>query len=150
MLIFNNANELLTFQNKPIGESKWMVMTQERVNMFAESVGDHQWIHVDPEKSKNGPFGVCIAHGYLTLSLTSLIRSELYEVKAKMAINYGVNKVRFPAPVKVGDEIRGTVNMLSATQNKDGSIQVVVEVMVNIRNNPKPACIAEVVSRYYF
>jgi acyl dehydratase len=150
MLIFNSAEEILNYGSKRIGVSDWLEMTQHRVNFFADAVGDHQWIHVDADKAEKGPFGACIAHGYLTLSLCSLFRSSLYDVKAKMAINYGVNQVRFPAPVKVGENISGTVDMVSATKNTDGSIQVIVKVVIEIENQPKPACIAEIVSRYYF
>ena len=131
-----------------LGYSDWLEVTQERVNQFADATGDHQWIHVDPEKAKDGPFGTTIAHGYLTLSLSNLFLPQIVEVRGfDLGVNYGVNKVRFPAPVPVGSKIRAGVELLEA-EPVTGGVQTVTRITIEVEGGSKPACIIESVSRY--
>jgi acyl dehydratase len=136
---------------KEMGTGEWLEITQERIDAFADATDDHQWIHVDPERAKAGPFGTTIAHGFLTLSLTlPLLRGTGPRVEGmKMAINYGLDRVRFPAPVRVGKRIRAHSKNLSVNE-VEGGVQVVNEVTVEIEGEPKPACVAQMVARYYF
>jgi len=147
---FTSADELIAAIGQPLGETEWLTITQERVNTFAEATGDHQWIHVDPIRAKDGPFGACIAHGYLTLSLAAFFMPQLIEVRMKMGVNYGTDKVRFPAPVKVGQRIRGKGELVAVEPTKDGGVQSTLRLTVEIEGSPKPACIADTISRYYF
>jgi acyl dehydratase len=148
---FKTPEEILAAVGKPLGKSDWLMITQDRVDKFADATDDHQWIHVDPARAKSGPFGAPIAHGYLTLSLISKFLPEFIQVSGiKMGINYGTDKVRFPAPVKVGARVRASGEMLSAQRNTDGSVQAVVRVTLEIENEAKPACVADTISRYYF
>ena len=129
-----------------LGPSSWIEITQERVNRFADATDDHQWIHVDPERAKQGPFGTTIAHGYLTLSLVVPMSYELMEFEdTRMGINYGANRVRFPAPVPVGSRIRGRMRVL-AVEEAQGGIRVTSAVEVERDGGEKPVCVAEVVS----
>jgi acyl dehydratase len=133
-----------------IGYSQWQPITQDRVNLFADATDDHQWIHVDPERAKEGPFGGAIAHGYLTLSLAPVLLNKVLTINnMKLGINYGANKVRFPSPVPVGADLRMGVTVASAENVTDG-VQVVFDLVMEIRDAPKPACVAQVVYRYYF
>ena len=134
-----------------IGASDWMEITQERVNAFADATDDHQWIHVDPVKTAAGPFGGTIAHGFLTLSLTVTLSAqvELDVGSPRMALNYGLEKVRFPAPVPVGSRIRARIGLVSAT-DVEGGIQVNRQVVIEVEGGEKPAMVAETVSRYYY
>ena len=134
-----------------IGVTDWMDMEQERVNTFADATNDHQWIHVDEAKAAAGPFGTTIAHGYLTLSLTvpMVQEVELDVGDPKMAINYGLEKVRFPAPVPVGSRIRSRVYLVAVT-DVAGGIQVNRRVTVEVEGTEKPAMVAETVIRYYY
>lgn len=150
MKVFDSIDAILAAVGQPLGASEWVTITQERVNTFADATDDHQWIHVDPVKSKDGPFGACIAHGYLTLSLVSRFLPQIVEVKMKMGVNYGCDKVRFPAPVPVGSRIRGVGELLAAERTKDGGVQATIRVTVEIDGGAKPACIADTLSRYYF
>ena len=132
------------------GPSEWLEVTQERIDRFAEATGDDQWIHVDPDKAAQGPFGTTIAHGFLTLSL--LVKFQ-YEVRPergefRMGINYGVNKVRFPAPVPVGSRIRAHFELLEVSE-VEGGVQVVTKGTVEREGEEKPVCVAEMVSRQY-
>jgi acyl dehydratase len=128
-----------------------MTVTQERVNTFADATDDHQWIHVDPIKAKDGPFGACVAHGYLTLSLAARFMPQLIEVRnMKMGVNYGCDKVRFPAPVRVGARIRGRGELVAVGRAKDGGLQSTLRLTVEIENEAKPACVVDTISRYYF
>ena len=134
---------------KELGHSEWQVITQERVNLFADATDDHQWIHVDPERAASGPFGGPIAHGYLTLSLLIPMMSELLQVEgAAMAVNYGLNKVRFPAPVPVGARIRAH-GVIAEVTEVEGGVQVAIDFTVEIDGVAKPACAAQGVYRYY-
>ena len=151
MTKFDSADSILAAIGKTLGESDWLAITQERVNQFADATDDHQWIHVDVEKSKKGPFGAPIAHGYLTLSLCSHFLPQIVQVSGvKMGINYGTEKVRFPSAVRVGSRIRGRGELVAAERTKDGAVQATIRVTVEIEGAPKPACVADTISRYYF
>jgi acyl dehydratase len=145
-----NASQLQELVGTEIGLSDWMEISQDRVDAFAEATDDHQWIHVDPEKAAHGPFGGTIAHGFLTLSLIVALGSqvELDVGSPRMAINYGLEKVRFPAPVPVGSRIRARVGLVSVSDVENG-IQVNRQVTIEVEGQDKPAMVAETVSRYY-
>ncbi|MFW6774097.1 MaoC family dehydratase [Nocardioides sp. CPCC 205120] len=129
-----------------VGHSAWHTVTQQQVDTFAEATGDHQWIHVDPERAAAGPFGGTIAHGYLTLSLVPMLGQQVYTVSGlRMGVNYGSNKVRFPAPVPVGSRVRAGVEIVSLEPGGGGH-QLTTRVTVEIEGGAKPACVAEVVS----
>lgn len=133
---------------KHLGYTDWMVIDQDRINRFADATGDHQWIHVDEEKAKEGPFGATIAHGYLTLSLTNLFLPQLITVEnISMGINYGVNKVRFPAPVRVGSRIRGGAEIVEV-EDIPGGVQAIIRITVELEGSDKPACVVDNVTRY--
>ena len=147
--VFESPTELLSANGKHLGESAWLEITQERVNQFAEATGDHQWIHVDPERAKDGPYGTTIAHGYLTLSLVNLFLPELLEVRnASMGVNYGTDKTRFPAPVPVGSRIRGVGEIVNVEEVKNGAVQVTVRVTVEVEGSDRPACVVDTISRF--
>ena len=133
-----------------LGYSEWLLVTQEMIDTFARATGDHQWIHVDVERAKRGPFGGPIAHGFLTLSLAPRLVPTIYGVTGVvMGINYGTNKVRFPSPVPVNSELRIGVVLKEASEVAN-SVQTVLEATFEVRNAAKPACVAELVSRLYF
>ena len=142
-------DELTGSVGKHLGYSDWLPVEQERINLFADATGDHQWIHVDPERAKAGPFGTTIAHGYLTLSLVSSMIFQLIRVEGvSLVVNYGLNKVRFPAPVPAGSRIRFGAELASA-EPIGGGMQVTLAGTFEIEGQPKPACVAEIVFRYY-
>jgi acyl dehydratase len=131
-----------------LGYSGWHVVTQEQVDLFAEATGDHQWIHVDVERAKAGPFGTPIAHGYLTLSLTPTLLDEVFSVEGiSMTVNYGMNKLRFPAPVPVGSRVRAGVE-LAGVEDVSGGVQAALTVTYEVEGASKPSCVAEVLFRY--
>lgn len=133
-----------------LGCSEWLEVTQDRINQFADATGDHQWIHVDEKRAKEGPFGACIAHGYLTLSLVNLFFPTMVVVRQySSGVNYGCNRVRFPAPVRVGSHIRAVAEMLGAETTKDGGIQIAARVTVEIKGEERPACVADTINRFY-
>ncbi|QYN17763.1 MaoC family dehydratase [Amycolatopsis sp. DSM 110486] len=147
MRVFTNVDEFAAAAGERLGESEWLTVTQERVQQFADATDDHQWIHLDTEKAAAGPFGTTIAHGFLTLSLLPHFGSQVYRVDGlKMGINYGLNKVRFPHPVKVGAKVRGSADLLEVTDVPGGK-QAVVRWTVEIDGEAKPACVAEFVAR---
>ena len=147
--IFPHPSKLLEAPGQHLGYTDWIEMEQARIDLFADATGDHQWIHVDPEKAKDGPFGATIAHGYLTLSLANLFLPQLMEVQdVSMGVNYGCDRVRFPAPVPVGSRIRGAGEVISAEETK-GGVQVVVRITVEIENSERPACIVDTISRFF-
>lgn len=147
--VFKTPFELETAVGERLGESQWLTIDQQRVNLFADATGDHQWIHVDPEKAKDGPFGGTIAHGYLTLSLVNMFLPEIIDVQGiSMGVNYGADKLRFPAPVKVGSRVRG-VGELIAVENVKGGVQSTVRVTVEIEGSGRPACVVDTISRYF-
>jgi acyl dehydratase len=132
-----------------LGYSDYRTVTQEQVNLFADATGDHQWIHTDSVKAATGPFGHTIAHGYLTLSLLPVLCSSILHVEGvSMGINYGTNKVRFTSPVIVGSEVRAGATLVSVEPIAGGA-QIVMDVVVEMKDAPKPSCVAQVVSRYY-
>ena len=148
--IFHSAEELRAAPGREAGPTDWITMEQSRIDAFADATDDHQWIHVDPVRAAAGPFGSTIAHGYLTLSLVNLFLPDLVRVDgAKMGVNYGTDKVRFPAAVRVGARIRGRAQMLEAT-DVPGGVQIVVRVTIEIEGGDRPACVADTISRFYF
>jgi len=130
------------------GPSSWVEITQARIDGFADATGDHQWIHVDPSRAKDGPFGTTIAHGYLTLSLIPNASFEVVPSSGKMGINYGVNRVRFPAPVPVGSKLRTSFEVVAVEEIQGGN-QVTMTATVEREGGEKPVCVAEVISRHY-
>ena len=147
--VFNTPADLNTAIGKHLGHSDWLQITQERINQFADATGDHQWLHVDPERAKNGPFGACIAHGYLTLSLVNMFLPQIVEVHGiRMGVNYGCDKVRFPSPVRVGSRVRGSGELVKIEDVKDG-VQATIRVTVEIEGSDRPACVVDTISRFY-
>ena len=147
--IIENPAALLGQEGLKIGPSEWLEITQERVDTFADATGDHQWIHVDPERAKTGPFGGTIAHGYLTLSLASKFMDEILTIKGmSMGINYGTDRVRFLAPVLVGKRVRGVGEFIEIKEI-GGGFQSVLRVTIEIEGEDKPACVVDTISRYY-
>jgi acyl dehydratase len=146
MKVFTGIDELKAAVGTHLGYSEWHTITQEQINQFAEATGDRQWIHVDLEKATQGPFGGPIAHGYLTLSLVPMLSWEVFDVQGiSMGVNYGANKVRFPAPVPVGSRVRGGVELLSCDGEELG-YQAVNRVTIEIEGAEKPACVVDTVS----
>ncbi|WP_246576689.1 MaoC family dehydratase [Actinospica durhamensis] len=144
------ATELKNMVGEHIGTSDWVVIEQERIDRFAEATGDHQWIHVDPERAKDGPFGSTIAHGYLTLSLIPALAWEVYTIEGvRLAINYGANKLRFITPVKVGSRVRAHLVLTGVEDLPDDAMQVATTVTVELEGAAKPAAVAETLSRIY-
>jgi len=142
--------ELKAKAGTDLGHSDWLEITQDRVNAFAGATDDHQWIHVDPERAKAGPFGRTIAHGYLTLSLLIPLFNELLVVEGVgMAVNYGLNKVRFPAPVPVGAKIRLAGRLAEVEDVAGGGVQLLADFTVEVDGGSKPACVAQAVYRFY-
>jgi acyl dehydratase len=142
--------DLAALAGRDLGASGWLSITQERVDTFADATGDHQWIHVDPERAKAGPFGTTIAHGYLTLSLVIPLWTELLTIEGiGMAVNYGLNKVRFPAPVPVGSRIRLAARVAEARAVGGDGVELVADLTVEIDGGTKPAAVAQAVYRYY-
>jgi acyl dehydratase len=145
----NGLDELKKLAGGDLGTSEWIEVTQERINTFADATGDHQWIHVDPQKAAEGPFGAPVAHGYLTLSLFIPLFTELLEVEGvSTKVNYGLNKVRFPAPVKAGSRIR-LVARLASVEDVPGGVQIAVDGTVEIDGGGKPAAVLQSLSRFY-
>ncbi|MFJ8826678.1 MaoC family dehydratase [Streptomyces sp. NPDC102467] len=149
-LTVNGLDDLEKLAGSDLGTSRWIEITQDQINTFADATGDHQWIHVDPEKAAAGPFGAPIAHGYLTLSLFIPLFTELLDVQGVTTkVNYGLNKVRFPAPVKVGARIR-LVGKLSAVERvAGGGVQITVDGTIEIEGGAKPAAVLQSLSRFY-
>jgi len=146
---FPSLTALAEATGQHLGYSDWLDMDQKRVDLFADATGDHQWIHVDPERAAVGPFRRTIAHGFLTLSLIPALTSDIYGVDGvRMGVNYGLNKVRFPAPLPVGGRVRAGVELLEVTP-VDGGAQVVAKVTVEVDGTAKPCCVAETVTRLY-
>jgi acyl dehydratase len=143
MRVFHGVDELQQAAGTHLGHSDWHTVSQAQVDLFAQATGDHQWIHVDPQRAAAGPFGGTIAHGYLTLSLVPLFVADVYAIEGvRMAVNYGCNKVRFPTPVPVGSRLRGQVTLDSVTPTAAG-FQLVATVTVELEGSEKPACVAE-------
>jgi acyl dehydratase len=146
MRTFHGIDEYEKAVGTHLGHSEWHTVTQEQVNGFADATGDHQWIHVDPERAKDGPFGGTIAHGYLTLSLIPMLMSEISRVQGlTMGVNYGSDKVRFPAPVPVGSRVRAGAELVSLDRTPQGA-RAKVRVTIEREGGDKPVCVAEVLS----
>ncbi len=150
-LCLDSVAAAMSAVGQDLGVTRWITITQERINTFADATGDHQWIHVDPERAKEGPYGACIAHGFLTLSLANLFLPQLIRYEhLKMGINYGCDKVRFPSPVLVNSRVRGRGQVLNAEMIKDNGVQVLVSISVEIEGASKPGCVVNAISRLYF
>jgi len=149
-LVINGLDELKAHAGEDLGHSQWLKVTQERVNAFADATEDHQWIHVDVEAAKAGPFGGTIAHGYLTLSLLTPLFSELLSVQGiRMGVNYGLNRVRFPAPVPVGSRVRLAGKLSSVEELSGDAVQVLADLTVELEGSDKPASVAQAIFRFY-
>ncbi|MFN3547039.1 MAG: MaoC family dehydratase [Mesorhizobium sp.] len=149
--VFNSPAEAVAGVGARLGPSDWLLVDQQRVDLFADATGDHQWIHVDPELARHGPFGTTIAHGYLTFSLINMFLPQLFEARGmKMGVNYGAEKLRFPAPVKVGSRVRAVGELVKAEPIGDDAVQTTVRVSIEIEGGQKPACVADIIGRYSF
>ncbi|MBC3841706.1 MaoC family dehydratase [Streptacidiphilus sp. 4-A2] len=149
MTVFASLADFTAAVGTELGTSDWHTVDQQRIDLFAEATGDHQWIHVDPERAKDGPFGTTIAHGYLTLSMIPALSKECFGVEGvRMAVNYGSAKVRFPSPVPVDSAVRATAELVSADE-VSGGIQAVVRFTISGRDGGKPHCVAETITRFY-
>ena len=147
--IYASPRDLIGQEGTALGPTEWLTIDQDRVNGFAEVTGDHQWIHVDAKRAKDGPFGGTIAHGYLTMSLVNFFLPDLIEVRGfTHAVNVGADRLRFLAPVKVGSRIRGVGEIVGVEEVK-GGIQSIVRVTVEIEGSDKPACVVDTISRYF-
>jgi len=147
---FQTLSELAACVGQEVATSDWTTITQQQVNLFAEATGDHQWIHVDPERAAAGPFGGPIAHGFLTLSLLPKFFESSFEiVESRMGVNYGLNKVRFTAPVSVGSRLRARMKLLAAEPIDNSGMQMTWEITVEREGFAKPVCIAESLVRRY-
>jgi acyl dehydratase len=148
--IFGTPRDLLGKEGTALATSDWLTVEQDRIDAFAECTGDHQWIHVDPVRAKDGPFGATVAHGYLTLSLVNMFMPQIVEVRGFSAgVNVGMDRTRFLTPVTVGSRIRGTGEIASVEEAKGGAIQAVIRVTVEIEGKDKPACVVDTINRYF-
>jgi len=146
MRILNDSTEIAEAAGQELGVSEWVMITQDRIDMFADATGDRQWIHVDPERAEKGPFGATIAHGYLTLSMLPFLGAQVFAFAGDVArVNYGLNKVRFVSPVRVGAKVRSRVEMLEVTDIEKGQ-QITLQHTIEIKGDDKPACVAETVT----
>jgi acyl dehydratase len=150
MKIFDSLAELPPLVGQELAVSDWITVTQQQIDLFADATGDHQWIHVDPERARTGPFGTTIAHGFLTLSLLpKMVESALDIRNVRMSVNYGLNRVRFPSPVPAGSRLRARIKLLECEPVPDDGLQIVWQVTVEREGSDKPACVAESVTRRY-
>ncbi|CAN5263836.1 3-hydroxyacyl-thioester dehydratase HtdZ [soil metagenome] len=150
MKTFQTLSELAGCTGQEVAVSGWITLTQQQIKLFADATGDHQWIHVDAEKAAAGPFGATIAHGFLTLSLLPVFFESSFEITgSRMGVNYGLNKVRFMAPVPVGSRLRGRMKLLDAAPIDSDGMQMTWEVTVEREGAAKPVCVAESLVRYY-
>jgi acyl dehydratase len=151
MRTFQGLNELAACVGQHVARSDWVTVTQDMIHQFAQATGDQQWIHVDAARAAQGPFGTTIAHGFLTLSLLPYLFASAFEIKgARMGINYGLNKVRFPAPVPTGSQVRGQFKLLGLEHLPQQGAQIVWEVAIELQGSAKPACVAESIVQMYF
>ncbi|MCW2718001.1 MaoC family dehydratase [Pseudonocardia sp.] len=149
MRVFNGVDDLRAAVGTQLGSSQWHTVEQGQIDTFADATDDHQWIHVDPEKAKDGPFGTTIAHGFLTLSLLPALVKDVYRVDGvKMGINYGLNKVRFTSPLPVGSKVRGNVELVDVA-DVTGGVQLTTKITVEIEGSERPALVAEWLTRQY-
>lgn len=150
MRSFETLDELAACVGQEVATSDWVTVTQEQVNRFADATGDHQWIHVDVERARAGPFGAPIAHGFLTLSLLPVFFDSAFEIRqGGMGVNYGLNKVRFTSPVPVGSRLRARMTLLTATPIEGNGLQMAWSVAVEREGAEKPVCVAEALVRRY-
>lgn len=150
METFKTLADLAACVGQEVAVSDWIEITQERVNQFAQATGDHQWIHVDPERAKAGPFGAPIAHGFLTLSMLPVFFESTFKVtETRMGVNYGLNKVRFTSPVPVGSRLRARMTLLEAKPIENSGMQMTWAVSVEREGSDKPVCVAESLARHY-
>lgn len=150
MRTFDSVDSLGGAVGQDLGTTGWIAVHQSMIDQFADATGDHQWIHTDPERARNGPFGTTVAHGYLTLSILARLLPELFEVRGiSMAVNYGLNRVRFPAPVPSGGRIRAGASIAAVEPVATDAVQLTLTVTIEIADGPKPACVAEAVIRLY-
>lgn len=148
-VVFASPRDMLGKEGTQFGPTEWLQIDQQRVDQFADATGDHQWIHVDPERAREGPFGKTIAHGYLTLSLANKFLPELVDVQGfSHGVNVGTDKTRFLAPVPVGSRIRGLGEIVSVEEVK-GAIQSIVRITIELEGSGKPACVVDTINRYY-
>jgi acyl dehydratase len=147
--IVDRLDDLTALAGQELGSSSWVEVDQRRIDTFARATGDDQWIHTDPERAKDGPFGTTIAHGYLTLALLIPMWTEILEVReARTKINYGLGRVRFPAPLPAGSKIRATATLASADPI-DGGVQVIVDAVITRDGGARPVCVAQPIFRFY-
>jgi len=147
---FASAEEILAAKGEPLGSSEWRTITQEQVNLFADATDDHQWIHIDPERAAAGPFGAPIAHGFLSLSLLAAFSPEIIAIDGvRMSINYGLDRVRFLTPVRVGSRVRSTADLLDAVATDSGA-RITVRHTVEIEGEPKPALVADSIALLFW
>ena len=150
MRSFEHLADLQPLVGQTIGVSDWITVTQQRIQLFADATGDHQWIHLDAERAAKGPFGTTIAHGFLTLSLLPEMSASAFEVRGtRMGVNYGLNKVRFTSPVPVGSRVRSRAKLLEAKPIDNNGLQLTWTITIEIEGSDKPACIAESINRRY-
>lgn len=150
-LVFSSPQEAVDATGMDLGHSDWLEIDQARIDTFARATGDFQWIHVDPVKAKDGPFGKTVAHGYLTFSLINNFLPDLFRAEGmKMGINYGADRVRFPAPVPVGSRVRAAGTLVKAEAMEGNAVQTTVRVTMEIEGSAKPGCVADILGRYYF
>lgn len=148
-MIFETPFTLQERVGEQLGQSDWIVVEQSRIDLFAEATGDQQWIHVDPVRAASGPFGACIAHGYLSLALVNLFLPQIVEVRGiSMGVNYGCERVRFPNVIKAGSRVRGSAQLLAVEEVK-GGVQASIRVTVEIEGEERPGCVVDTISRYY-
>ncbi|MDQ2707564.1 MAG: MaoC family dehydratase [Actinomycetota bacterium] len=149
MRVFTSVEDIRSAVGSHLGTSDWVTIEQKQIDTFADATGDHQWIHVDPDKAKDGPFGKPIAHGFLTLSLNPVLTQTAYRVdNVKMGVNYGLNKVRFTSPVPVGSRVRGSYELVEVT-DVAGGVQLIVKATIELEGSERPAAVAETLVRYY-
>jgi acyl dehydratase len=149
--VFHSAQEYQGAVGRSFGPSDWLLVDQQRINLFAEATGDHQWIHVDPERAAHGPFGGTIAHGYLSLSLVNYFLPQLVRAEGmRHGVNYGCDRVRFPAALRSGARLRGRAQILSVEDLGEGMVQVKIRVTLEAEGVEKPVCVADTLSRLYF
>jgi acyl dehydratase len=149
MKSFETLAELEALVGQALGHSDWITVDQSRIDRFADATGDHQWIHVDPQRAAAGPFGTTVAHGFLTLSLLPEMAASAFQITgSRMGVNYGLNRVRFPSPVPSGSKLRGHFKLLSF-EPIDGGAQLVMEVTMEREGSAKPVCVAESVVRRF-
>lgn len=147
---FDSVAGVLGAVGRDLGVTEWMTLSQDRINLFADATDDHQWIHVDEARAAEGPFGGCIAHGYLTLGLANKFLPDLVTYDGlTMGVNYGCERVRFPSPVRAGSRIRGRGEVVAAEEVK-GGVQVTIRITVEIEGGAKPGCVVDTISRLFF